>query len=97
MTDASSIYASDSRLSLQLSFGIGLQALAADSGLETVEHTHELHEGGCLHFFHDVAPVELYRHLAKPKLRGNLFVQQTCGDQLHDFALSRTQAVEPGA
>src|SRR5712671_1320625 len=60
-------------------------------------HAHELRQRRGVHFFHDMAAVNLNRNFAQTDFGGDLLVHQTGDDEGHDLPLARAERVEEAA
>src|SRR5438132_6774857 len=61
---------------------------------ERFPNANELADRGSLHLPHDVGTMELHRHLADPKIEGDLLVDATAGNSLKNFALTGCKLLE---
>src|SRR5262249_33742407 len=61
---------------------------------ECVGHSHQVDQRPRSHLSHDLAAMDLHRHLAQFRLRGNLIVSATSDNESQNFSLARRQGIE---
>src|SRR6266568_5453409 len=72
-----------------LSFGTGSFLLKRAGGSKLFSHPNEIGERFCAHLLHDVRAMKFDRALGGGEFAGDLFVQQSGGNERHHFALTR--------